>query len=424
MSIWQLFVYFIIELYVVFSSLYCCKKLNENYVSPSSKLNIFLIYIIFAFILLINNIYNTNEYKIMMSFVIMVFMNCLYYKQKTKTVIIDIMIYTMVSVILELLFSPFLSSFNNIDSFNNDGFFIKIIYTLFILSLSNLCFKLRRVNLFLLKIKKFTIKLFKLEVLLIFILLTLNIMTFTLGQRMNNLTFIFSMIIATLYIIITTIILTKNQSNIEKLKSKNKELFNSYKAYSVAFDQFREMKHNLKHDLSSIRPYLSVDKQSLLTNIIKKYNVEYQWLNTLDTIPEGLEGIIYLKKNEADKNKVNFIINYNCALKIKDKDFLDICDILGIMMDNAIEASSVLEKKGIVYLSAYDVGNKIYISIKNNFKNIIDMNRIGTKDYSTKNRKSGIGMYYIEKNNNPNIKTKFEIINNLFVSTIIYTTKK
>ena len=52
------------------------------------------------------------------------------------------------------------------------------------------------------------------------------------------------------------------------------------------------------------------------------------------------------------------------------------------------------------------------------------MNRIGTKDYSTKNRKSGIGMYYIEKNNNPNIKTKFEIINNLFVSTIIYTTKK
>ena len=225
------------------------------------------------------------------------------------------------------------------------------------------------------------------------------------------------------------------------------------------------MKHNLKHDLSSIRPYLSVDKQSLLTNIIKKYNVEYQWLNTLDTIPEGLEGIIYLKKNEADKNKVNFIINYNCALKIKDKDFLDICDILGIMMDNAIEASSVLEKKGIVYLSAYDVGNKIYISIKNNFKNIIDMNRIGTKDYSTKNRKSGIGMYYIEKNdkpnrlvrilklikvedntitvpicekttskqieklakeknNNPNIKTKFKIINNLFVSTIIYTTKK
>ena len=35
-----------------------------------------------------------------------------------------------------------------------------------------------------------------------------------------------------------------------------------------------------------------------------------------------------------------------------------------------------------------------------------------------------ISMYYIEKNNNPNIKTKFEIINNLFVSTIIYTTKK
>ena len=60
------------------------------------------------------------------------------------------------------------------------------------------------------------------------------------------------------------------------------------------------------------------------------------------------------------------------------------------------------------------------LKVINKFSNNINLNEIGNKDYSTKNRNSGIGLNYVNKIKNKNITTKIQIVNNLFISIIEY----
>ena len=136
-------------------------------------------------------------------------------------------------------------------------------------------------------------------------------------------------------------------------------------------------------------------------------------------MPQGLEGLLYLKKYEAENKTVNLIINYNSKIKISNKDYLDLCDVLGIFLDNAIESSNGKEK--IVLLDAHDKKNSIIITITNKFNNYINLSKIGEKNYSTKKVKSGIGLYYVNNLKNKRITTDIKIINNLFNTYIIYT---
>ena len=120
-------------------------------------------------------------------------------------------------------------------------------------------------------------------------------------------------------------------------------------------------------------------------------------------------------------NKVKMLINYKSINKIQENDFVDLCDTIGILIDNAIEASKDLNK--IFLLDVNDINNNIEITITNSFINKIDTTEIGNKNYSTKNKKSGLGLNYIKRINNERIKVKLSIINDLFITKIIYKAK-
>lgn len=64
------------------------------------------------------------------------------------------------------------------------------------------------------------------------------------------------------------------------------------------------------------------------------------------------------------------------------------------------------------------------LKVINKFSNKINLNEIGNKDYSTKNRNSGLGLNYISKIKNKNIKTNIQIVNNLFIASIEYEIKE
>ena len=74
-------------------------------------------------------------------------------------------------------------------------------------------------------------------------------------------------------------------------------------------------------------------------------------------------------------------------------------------------------KQAIHHITSDEEKRKHLINI---FNNKIDLNKISKKNYSTKEIKSGIGLYYISKINNNNIDVKYKIINNLFIFKIIY----
>ena len=62
--------------------------------------------------------------------------------------------------------------------------------------------------------------------------------------------------------------------------------------------------------------------------------------------------------------------------------------------------------------------NHFKIEVINKFINNIDCDKIGTKNYSTKEYKSGIGLNYINKIKHNKVKVDFKIISDLFISII------
>lgn len=370
----------------------------------------------------INNILNYTQYKTIVSLIILFLIYLYYFRDKIKETLVSSIIILGLVGILELCFSLLLLINSSLNT-NNISIFVKIIMSIIVYNFAYFLVRKYKFKLFIKKINSFAQEIFLFETTLLLIIFIINISLFFRSENFNNIYNIISIIILIFYIIFTLIQIVKGKYVIQKLEAKNKELTNSYKASSTALEQFRELKHNLKNDLYSIKGILPKEKQVLLNNILTKYNSNYDWLNNITDIPEGLQGIIYLKKLEAEKHKVKLIVNYNSKKEIKDKDFLDICDILGIYLDNAIEASKEKGDKTIV-LDIRDYYDSMILKVINKFSNSVNLTEIGNKDYSTKNRNSGLGLNYISKIKNKNIKTTMQIVNNLFITSIEYKVKE
>lgn len=202
---------------------------------------------------------------------------------------------------------------------------------------------------------------------------------------------------------------------------KNKYLNDNLHNYQKTADNYRTLKHNLKNDLFIIDR--AKDKESAIKKIYEKYNQEEEWVNNISSFPSGLQGIIFLKMQLAETNNIKFFMDNKIDFEKLEEStdiFLDTCEVIAICLDNAIEASTDAEEK-IICMGLYKDDDYYTIDITNSFNNFIDVDKLGEKNYSTKNRNSGLGLNYID-NLNKDIKIK-RIISDKNFKTII-TIKK
>lgn len=205
------------------------------------------------------------------------------------------------------------------------------------------------------------------------------------------------------------------------LTLKNKYLNDNLINYQKTADNYRTLKHNLKNDLFIIAR--SKDKEKAIRRTYEKYNQDEEWVNNIGSIPSGLQGIIFLKMEFAENNKVKFYMDNKIDFEKLDEGtplYLDTCEVIAICLDNAIEASVDTEEK-LICMGLYNDDDCYTINITNSFNNFVDIDKLGEKNYSTKNRNSGIGLNYIA-NLNKDIKIK-RIISDTNFKTII-TIKK
>ena len=205
------------------------------------------------------------------------------------------------------------------------------------------------------------------------------------------------------------------------LTLKNKYLNDNLINYQKTADNYRTLKHNLKNDLFIIAR--SKDKEKAIRRTYEKYNQDEEWVNNIGSIPSGLQGIIFLKMEFAENNKVKFYMDNKIDFEKLDEGtplYLDTCEVIAICLDNAIEASIDTEEK-LICMGLYNDDDCYTINITNSFNNFVDVDKLGEKNYSTKNRNSGIGLNYIA-NLNKDIKIK-RIISDTNFKTII-TIKK
>ena len=185
----------------------------------------------------------------------------------------------------------------------------------------------------------------------------------------------------------------------------------------ILHDGVRGFKHDFDNILTTIGGYIATNDMNGLKKYYSELEHDSQKINNLYLLnPEiinngGIYNLLAKKYYEASSKDIKFNITFLLDLNSLHMKIYEFARILGILLDNAIEASSECEEKIINLVFKDDHKNsRQLVLIENTYKNKdIDTERIFEKGLSSKQDHSGIGLWEVKKlvehNNNVSLFT-------------------
>ncbi len=206
-------------------------------------------------------------------------------------------------------------------------------------------------------------------------------------------------------VLILTIII-RNEFKYEQLNEENKQMINYVTKYEKIITEQGKANHEFKNQLMVIRGYVQMNKPNKLIEYLdsivddtKKTHSSYL-ISQLNKFPDGgIKGLLYYKLSIMDDYEIEYEINVESGVKTK-LNFLsatmykNITKILGVLLDNAIDASKKCKTKRIIIDVTKETSNVIF-SISNLYKGRIDLSKIGT-GYSSKGKGHGYGLRLVK----------------------------
>lgn len=247
--------------------------------------------------------------------------------------------------------------------------------------------------------------------------------------RFSNDVLTYFLLIGTLMIILFSLL--RQRSDTENMFRKNDALIGIMKNYEIDIEDQRTLNHETKNELLTIRSKLSDEEDKELCEYIDsiigdKKVIKSSKISKFRYLPDnGLRSFFYYKVIEAEEKGVRVEVNIakkveNSFLGIlKTKDFRDLTRIIGVYLDNAIEASSTSEKKQLG-IEIYLFKETIEIIISNTYNNKIDEEKIGNERYSTKGKTRGHGLLLVKRilNENNRITSETKVTDMLYIQKI------
>ena len=213
----------------------------------------------------------------------------------------------------------------------------------------------------------------------------------------------------------------------EKLSNEYNVLLKYLDKYEIELDEKRKIVHDFKNQLIVINGYAdesNIKLKEYVSEIIndQKNLMPSSLIKGIDKLPKGIKGLVYYKLSQLDKSyivEIDVKGNLDKFNGINPKTNKDILKIMGILIDNAIEAVYSLNDK---YLNIIFWGNenKIRVNIINNYYGNVNQNEIMMSGYSTKGENRGYGLSLVNDIIKSNNKLNFQIENNnnLFIAIL------
>ena len=406
-------------------------KLDKNIFSTKSLLICFGL----AIIITVNYMFVSDLLRAFISTVILIFY-CYYLKRDKISNCILLTIYTQLIVIVsEFIFALLLILIAGANA-------EKILNTYYGNIFSNVSISL--ITIFLSRFKLFNkiynklgvitdkIKKHQLVIASIILILVASVLTSFAYYKIH---FIYLLILNISIVLVYTVFVyfyLKTHNNYLKVYDKYNMTLNSLKEYEDILSRYRVSNHENKNQLLTIRGMVK-NKQvaSYIDEIIEnkiKDNEKLMFESLV--IPEGgLRGLIYSKMLLMKENNIEYdlcvdkIIKTTDLTAIPDDLMLSVCNIVGVYLDNAIEAVKDLDEKYIIIEIYFD--DTLNIAITNNYVNI-DIDKIDKVGYTTKGGNHGYGLSLVKEiiDNNKNITNVRRISDDEFTQEIRIKIKK
>ena len=189
------------------------------------------------------------------------------------------------------------------------------------------------------------------------------------------------------------------------------------KTLHILHDSVRGFKHDFDNIVTTIGGYINTNDIEGLKKYYAQLEGDCEKVNNLyilnpDIINNpGIYNLLTAKYNEADEKGIKINLTFLLDLNDLHMKIYEFARILGILLDNAIEAASECDEKILNIDFRNDVkNNRNIVLIENTYKNKnVDINEIFNKGFSGKENQTGLGLWEIrqilKKNNNVNLHT-------------------
>lgn len=275
------------------------------------------------------------------------------------------------------------------------------------------------------------INMFNMTTLTILLIISVNILLATPYYRTNTLLIV--IINSTLLLVYTLIIL-------KFVQAKNRYIDISDK-YSLSESSLKELQNNVnrlmtlnhenKNQLLTIRGMVANKDKDVLKNIDaiidRKIKDDKELKIRTSVISNTMLGsLLYSKLLTMKEKNINYNLHIDKTLSkaniinLGDKTNVDICKIMGVYLDNAIEAVMEADIKE-VNVDLYILDKNLFITVANTFKGKVNLDSISDYGYTTKSEGHGYGLSLVKEiiKDNGVLSSDTEVIDNkVFVQKI------
>lgn len=239
-----------------------------------------------------------------------------------------------------------------------------------------------------------------------------------------------TILVNVLTIILFTVILIKlyiEQISKNNLRVEYDKMSEYVKVYEEIIEKDRIRRHENKNQLITIKGMISnKDKKAheyIDSLIDDNSDKTYRWMGELKNIPiGGLKGLLFYKVNRMRENNIEVSLTISRSLEnsklqgINTKVYKQLCQIIGVYVDNAIEACMESKNKSIG-IEIYKDGDIFEFIITNTYKGNLEVDNIDNAGYTTKGTGHGYGLTLVKDilNTNPQFFQNREMINDYYI---------
>lgn len=240
----------------------------------------------------------------------------------------------------------------------------------------------------------------------IFLIIIDEICVFNCIEEIPNIIYLLDVVLILAYYIISsksiikTLQIEKDKNAINELEGNNDRLMKNY-------DDISSFRHDFKNIMQGFGGFIVTKDMDGLKKMYNDIICECHEINNANSFSKDIinnpavYNLINNKYLEAKKFGVEIKLEVYLDVSTLNIKTYELCRILGVLIDNAIEASKECDEKVISIKFIKDnYNNRNLIVIENTCKNyLVDINKIKEKGFTTKKNKlfHGLGLWRVNK---------------------------
>lgn len=204
-----------------------------------------------------------------------------------------------------------------------------------------------------------------------------------------------------IFVVFSLIYVIYNKFQRQAMEDKYNESMEYVLRYEKIINEQGKKNHEYNNQLMVIKGYINKPERlsEYLDEVIGEHKTGQNYtVKQLGFLPDGgVKGLLYHKLSKMEDNNIKYYLYVDQNLKNKDtesfdlKTYRDLTKLLGVFLDNAIDAALKSEEKEIE-VELKDKDDCLLLTISNTYDKNMDINKVGKSGFTTKGVGHGFGL--------------------------------